>query len=223
MFGCSCIFVLHCWCLWCHWPFFVVVFVPASLISLDIGQLFLPKQQQDTFVQPKYSWSGQSLSHPWIQRRRWKRSFWIGLSCEMLSVILQWYFKKLAILLQFNTWNIIFLPLEITEQQDLSFHSTFYLGDKILICDCCLQDKTLSERRRECKRFWEIWQTCFTNFIPAQIRYLIHARISKSGLGWHHLEIKKIDKKTYISFKRLHIFRLKDCNDIANFFLSIFL
>ena len=109
--------------------------------------------------------------------------------------VLQWYFKKLAILLQFDTWNIIFLPLEITEQQDLSFHSMFYLGDKILIFDCCLQDKTLSERRRECKRFWEIWQTCFTNFIPAQIRYLIHARISKSGLGWHHLEIKKIDKK----------------------------
>ena len=118
-----------------------------------------------------------------------------SLCCEMLSVVLQWYFKKLAILLQFDTWNIIFLPLEITEQQDLSFHSMFYLGDKILIFDCCLQDKTLSERRRECKRFWEIWQTCFTNFIPAQIRYLIHARISKSGLGWHHLEIKKIDKK----------------------------
>ena len=35
--------------------FVVVVFVPASLISLDIGQLFLPKQQQDTFVQPKCS------------------------------------------------------------------------------------------------------------------------------------------------------------------------
>ena len=118
----------------------------------------------------------------------------------MLSEILQWYFKKLAILLQFNTWNIIFLPLEITEQQDLSFHSMFYLGDKILIFDCCLQDKTLSERRRECKRFWEIWQTCFTNFIPAQIRYLIHARISKSGLGWHHLEIKKLTKNCNIYF-----------------------
>ena len=156
---------------------------------------FLSEAAAGHFCPAKVQLKWTSLSHQWIQRRRWKRSFWIGLSCAMLSVILQWYFKKLAILLQFNTWNIIFLPLEITEQQDLSFHSMFYLGDKILIFDCCLQDKTLSERRRECKRFWEIWQTCFTNFIPAQIRYLIHARISKSGLGWHHLKITKIDKK----------------------------